>query len=166
MLDHVVQLHTIYIYMYKITSRQNNIELGTRRNEVSLIILITDKREKPIPCQSSRHTSAVWENLFRECRTQMCHASCLATLPLDLYVAAAYKNQQSMSIKKKRVVHMGSTFQEQKWQNFQNNCWTRVDVQEIHHKWFQASFCKNMQLLCGWWYIMNAKCGLWCIHTQ
>ena len=48
---------------------------------------------------------------------------------------------------------MGSTFQEQKWQNFQNNGWTRVDVQEIHHKWFQTSFCKNMQLLCGWWYI-------------
>ena len=88
----------ICIYIYKITSRQNNIELGTRRNEVSLIILITDKREKPIPCQSSRHTSAVWENLFRECRTQMCHTSCLATLPLDFYVAAAYQNQQSMSI--------------------------------------------------------------------
>ena len=85
-------------YIYKTTSRQNNIELGTRRNEVSLIILITDKRGKPIPCQSSRHTSAVWENLFRQCRTQMCHTSCLATLPLDFYVAAAYKNQQSMSI--------------------------------------------------------------------
>lgn len=68
----------------------------------------------------------------------MCHTSCLATLPLDFYVAAAYKNQQSMSInamnEKKRVVHMGSTFQEQKCKNFQNNGWTRVDVQEIHHK--------------------------------
>lgn len=64
----------------------------------------------------------------------MCHTSCLATLPLDFYVAAAYKNQQSMSINAMNEKKTSGPYQEQKWQNFQNNGWTRVDVQEIHHK--------------------------------
>ena len=71
----------------------------------------------------------------------------------------------------KPVIHMGSTcskttvgqrseiskkFITNDFKPLFGKSWSKISKQQVY---------RAMQLLCKWWYIMNAQRGLWCIHT-
>lgn len=165
-------LYNLYIYIYKITSRQNDIELGTCRNEASFW---SQKKGQSPSHVNPVGTPPLFERTYSvsagpKCVTRLAWQHCSHWTftwqqPIRTNNHWALMRWMKKTSDPHRINISGTTMAEFPKQLLdKGRCLKKSITNDF--KFIYAKLCKNMQLLCGWWYIMNAKCGLWCIHTQ